>query len=103
MPRTRVYMGSVLLLAALESLQSGCPMFDKMIEAGRTIIRVIHTKEGKEIYDMDLSPPSGSASTFTTSRSPDEAGEAGHYWARVRYDTLYFDDESQSSRGLFLW
>lgn len=99
----RVYMGSVYLLAALESLQSGCPMFDKMIEAGRTVIRTIHTKKGKEISDMDFSPPSGSISTFTASISPDEADEASRDWVRVGYDPLFFDEDSQSSRGFFLW
>lgn len=99
----RIYMGSVHLLAALESLQSGCPMFDKMIEAGRTVIRTIHTKKGKDITDMDLSPPSGSISTFGTSSSPDEVDNAGHDWARVGYDPIYFEEGSQSSRGLFLW
>lgn len=98
----RVYMGSVYLLAALESLQSGCPMFDKMIEAGRTVIRVIHTKKGKEMNDMAMSPPSGSMSICTTSSSPDEADGAGRDWARAGYDPMYFE-ESQSSRGLFLW
>lgn len=99
----RIYMGGVYLLAALESLQSGCPMLDKMIEAGRTIIRIIHTKKGKDISDMDLSPPGESISTVTTSSSPDEADDATRSWARVGYDPLCFDEESQSSRGLFLW
>lgn len=79
----RIYMGCVHLLAALESLQSGCPMFDKMIEAGRTVIRTICTKKGKEITEMDLSPPNGSISTFGTSSSTDEVDDAGHDWARV--------------------
>lgn len=99
----RIYMGSVFLLAALESLQSGCPMFDKMIEAGRTVIRIIHTKKGKEVSDMDLSPPSGSVSTFGTSSSPEETDDVGRDWARVGYDPLFFDEEPQSSGGLFLW
>ncbi|KAG6357570.1 hypothetical protein INS49_013447 [Diaporthe citri] len=99
----RVYMGSVYLLAALESLQSGCPMLDKMIEAGRTIIRIIHTKKGKEISDMDLFPSSKNISTVGSSGSPDEADAEIRDWARVGYDPLCFDEESQSSRGFFSW
>lgn len=99
----RIYMGSVYLLAALESVQSGCPMLDKMIEAGRTIIRIIHAKKGKEVFDMDLSPPDESVSTVGTSSSLDEADDASRDWARVGYDPLCFDEESQTSRGLCLW
>lgn len=92
----RIYMGSVYLLAVLESLQSGSPMFDKMIEAGRTIIRIVHTKKGKEISDMDLSPPGGNNSTFGTSCSPEGADEADRDWARAGSDPLYFDEDSLS-------
>lgn len=89
----RIYMGGVYLLAVLESLQSGCPMLDKMIEAGRTIVRIIHSKKGKEVSDMDLSPPGESISTVRTSSSSGEAGDASRVWARVGYDPLCFDEE----------
>lgn len=98
----RIYMGSVYLLAALESLQSGCPMFDKMIEAGRTVVHVVHTKKGRDVPDMDLSP-SGDMSIPGTPSSPDEADEASRDWARVESDLMWFNDDSSSTRGLFLW
>lgn len=87
----RIYMGSVYLLAALESLQSGCPMLDKMIEAGLTIIRIIHTKKGKEVSDMDLSSPSGRTSIVRTPISPGDADDASRDWTRVGYDPMCFD------------
>lgn len=96
----RIYMGSVFLLAALESLQSGCPMLDKIIEADQSVIGVIHTKKDKETSESQLSP-GRTFSTDGTSNSQDAADHPRDDWIQSPDDPLCLEDVAQISGSLF--
>ncbi|KAF9869695.1 hypothetical protein CkaCkLH20_12882 [Colletotrichum karsti] len=88
----RIYMGVVHLVAALEALDSGIPMLEKMLEAGRTVIRKIHEKKGVEVGDMDLSP----AAEVTPSNSDEMDNYQPDDWVPFGRAWLQLDQESES-------